>query len=161
MAAAPTAASPAAHSGAGATGFAPPLSAGPSAIRNSRGSISSEPIATSGSTDQNTQRHPTLWVRNAATLGPTNDGSTQAAEIQENIVGRHDSSKARAITTYIAIEVSPLPKPCSNRPLTSCSIVGAVAATTIPTLNRASPPAIGRAGPIRSHSRPAPTVANN
>src|SRR3954451_8663682 len=55
----------------------------------------------------------------------------------------------------------PAPSPCSSRPTISCGMVGAVAATTRPTVNSANPPAIGRAGPNRSHSRPAATVAKS
>ena len=98
---APTAASPAAHSAAGRADVSR-LGGGASATRNTGGSIIAEPSSSSGITAQNTARQSRWWVSHAATVGPTNDGTTQALEIHENIAGRRRTSKACAITTYIA-----------------------------------------------------------
>ena len=55
--------------------------------------------STIGATPRNTQRHPTCSVRNPATSGPINAGSTQAAESHPKTTGCADCGKERPITT--------------------------------------------------------------
>ena len=78
-----------------------------------------------------------------------------------NIRGRCRASKAWAISTKAAVFITPLPRPWTSRPPTSWSMCSAVPATTRPTAKIAIPANSGLAGPIRSLSRPATTVANS
>lgn len=79
-AAAPTAASPAAHRDA-AGAAAGSRGAGVRTARRTGGSIIAAPTASTGRTAQKTARQSRWWVSQAATAGPTNDGTTQAAEM--------------------------------------------------------------------------------
>ncbi len=63
--------------------------------------------------------------------------------------------------TKLAVLIAPAPSPWMNRPPISWAIDAAAAATTSPAANSARPAIIGRAGPIRSLSRPVTTVAKS
>ena len=63
--------------------------------------------------------------------------------------------------TNAAVFITPLPRPWISRPPTSWSMWSAVPATTRPAAKMAIPTNSGLAGPIRSLSRPATTVANS
>ena len=63
--------------------------------------------------------------------------------------------------TQIAVFITPLPRPWMSRPPINCAMEPLVPATTKPMAKITMPTISGRAGPTRSHNRPATTVANS
>ena len=63
----------------------------PLAICQRRAKTRAKATTTGSTTSQNTQRHDQVVVTHAATGGPSSEGSTQAAEMTLNTLGRNDS----------------------------------------------------------------------
>ena len=78
-----------------------------------------------------------------------------------NTRGRSPGGKTFATATKIATFIVPLPSPWTSRPPISWTMCTDVPDTTRPALKITSPTRSGFAGPIRSLTRPATTVANS
>ena len=128
----------------------------PSAIRARIVITAASP--TSGNKPRNTHRQPKASATVPLIAGPIRPGSTHALDSTANMRGCSAAGYARPIAAYATAGIAPAPTPCTVRAATSTPIVGASPPATRPSAKSESPAMNGRAGPLRSASRPAATT---
>ena len=116
---------------------------------------------TNNGTRRKTARQLMDSVSHPATSGPISAGMTHAAASTAKARGRAASSKARAMSTYTATMIEPVPRPSIERPAMRTGRPVASPAQTEPTRKMSAPAITGPRGPFASDHSPAATIANS
>src|SRR3954470_22309778 len=144
-----------AHHRRAGTGTAP---ASGTARPRRAGSTSTRPATISGSRARNTSRQVRWAVSSPATSGPTRAGTTHAAEMAPNNLGRSAGSYACPATTYSDTAMIPPPTPCTARAATNGAMCQARPAASRPAAKIPTPASSATRGPRRSPTSPPTTI---
>ena len=98
----------------------------------------------------NAQRHSPNWAKKPPAAGPSTVATPHIADTSAEALVHSERGRAVLITAYPKPASRPPARPCTVRPTSRTSMLGAAAHTTLPIPNTASPNRNDTRGPTRS-----------